>query len=147
EAILAGQHDVQDQQIDAALRHAFECARAGQHVLSVVGLKTEVVTQHLTELTFVFGDQDPATHEDCSMGKRTVNELPQSRPRLSACTEPPCATTISCTRCKPRPVPPLALSSPRKNGSNACDSSSSSRPRPESRTTMCASPCLADREM
>ena len=89
EAVLARQHDVEDQQVDAALRHAFERARAGQHVFGVVGLVAEVVTQHLAELAFVFGDQDPATHEVCSKGRRTVNELPWSRPALSAVTDPP----------------------------------------------------------
>ncbi len=72
--------------------------------------------------------------DDRAIGSRIENFVP--RPGVdSTAADPPLASTIRRTIARPSPVPGIpAARSPRKNGSNACVTSSGVMPTPLSET-------------
>ena len=119
EAILARQHDVEDDQVERRRRLAEQPRQrrlAGLDDVGDVAFRLEVEAQAFGEVLLVFDDEDAVPrfvarrkrrlgHASAAFGRRSVNVLPWPWPRLSANARPPCLCATERTMKRPRPLP------------------------------------------
>ena len=99
EAVLAGQHHVEDDDVeDAALvEQQVERLLAVGRDDGLVAFGLEVEAQAVGDVLLVFDDQDAAHDQSSRVGSSSVNVAPRPSPSLCANTRPPCARAIERT--------------------------------------------------
>ncbi len=93
EAVLAGKHNVEQDQVEISPAPHFQGRRAVAGDDGFISLRFEIQPQAIGDMFFVLDDQDTLFHEVIT-GKRIVNVEPLSFPADLTLTDPPCAWTI-----------------------------------------------------
>src|ERR1035438_185785 len=135
EPVLARQHHVQQNQIEAALARPPRRRYAVARHLHLVALHLQIVFQPQRDRRFVFHNQN-AAHDSSSAGSTTVNVLPAPGV-LSTRISPWCAAMMCFTIASPTPDPftlAAAAALPRTNFRKIVLRSAAVIPSPSSRT-------------
>src|SRR5262245_37416682 len=108
EAVLSGEHHVQQHQVESALASTPHGGDAVRDQLDLVAFELEIVLESDRDARLVLDDDDSA-HATASAaasisGRRIVNVLPTPT-SLTRPTSPSCALTTSFTIASPIPVP------------------------------------------
>src|SRR5579883_1930201 len=105
-AVGAGEHDVEDDEVEALLAEELEGLVALVEDLDLEALVLEVEPEALRYVLLVLDEQDLAhAAAPGASGTRTRNDAPRPGPSLSATTVPAWPSTIERTMNRPRPVP------------------------------------------
>src|SRR5215472_17128050 len=135
-SILAGQHDVEHDQIELVLLGAAEGVGAVGGDLDLIAFHLEIVFEAQRDGGFVFSDQDAGHARLPRAGSNMVNSLPCPG-SLATTICPPCAATMWRTIARPSPDP-LALAAfaalPRTKRRKMAFRSTAGMPSPLSRT-------------
>ena len=106
EAVEAGQHDVEQDDVEAPGPGPDQPLQGGGAILLHLGgeaLRLQVQLQAAGQVLLVFDDEDAA--HDAFSGSSRVKVLPRPAPRLSANARPPCRRATARTIDRPSPVP------------------------------------------
>ena len=111
EAVLAGQHHVEHDQVEPAVlaaQQALERRLARVDDFDGEAFSLEVEAQPLGQVLLVLDDEHALGrrgHASVALGRSSVNVLPWPWPSLSANARPPCFLATDRTMNRPRPLP------------------------------------------